>query len=110
MRKVLLLIMAFCVALTAGATEHQMSTSTSDAVAKPDADSLFALGRRLVRTNPDSAIIVLRDAYELSGDDNLLRASICRQMSNAYHFIDSFQMAVEVNLQAIALRQQCPAD
>ena len=78
--------------------------------AQPGADSLFALGRQLVRTNPDSAIIVLRSAYDLAGSDNLLRASICRQMSNAYHYLDSFQMAVSLNLQAIALRQLCPAD
>ena len=78
--------------------------------AQPGADSLFTLGRQLVRTNPDSAIIVLRSAYDLSGSDNLLRASICRQMSNAYHYLDSFQMAVNLNLQAIALRQLCPAD
>ena len=53
---------------------------TAPAIGQSDADSLFTLGRQLVRTNPDSAIIVLRDAFELSGEDNLLRASICRQM------------------------------
>lgn len=110
MKKLRLLILALCVALTAGATDHQKTATMSDAAAKPDADSLLRLGRKFVRTNPDTAIIVFNDALQLTDSNSLTRAAIYRQMSNAYFFKDDFSHAVDLNTCAIGIRNQNPMD
>ena len=58
MKKLRLLILALCVALTAGATDHQKTAAMSDAAAKPDADSLLRLGRKFVRANSPMSCVI----------------------------------------------------
>lgn len=110
MKKLRLLILALCVTLTAGATDHQKTAAMSDAAAKPDADSLLRLGRKFVRTNPDTAIIVFNDAIQLTDSNSLTRAAIYRQMSNAYSFKEDFLQAVDINTRAISIRNQNSMD
>ncbi len=73
-------------------------------------DTLLAHGKQLVASNPDSALIILAQADKLVNADNANRASVYRQMANAYHYKDSFSRAVELNNRAIDIRNQLPAD
>lgn len=89
------------------AAEHN---SGKKSVSSPLADSLIAYGKQLVRTNPDSAIVLLKVAMQFTDSNSLTRAAAYRQMSNAYFFKDNFEKAVEVNNLAIGIRKRNPMD
>ena len=95
---------AVLIILTGGARAHDTIGVT------PCFDTLFAHGKLLVASNPDSAITLFRQADSLIDNDNTKRAMLYRQMSNAYHYKDSFSMAVELNNLAIEIRNQLPPD
>lgn len=79
-------------------------------VCSQDADSLLQLGRKFVRSNPDTAIIVFNDALQLADSNSLTSASIYRQLSNAYFFKDDFEKANELYTRAIEIRSHYPMD
>lgn len=70
------------------------------------ADSLYALGREVCRVDPDSALEILRYADSMVSENNVLKANINRYISNAYHFKEEYQTAVDACLKAIEIRSR----
>ena len=97
-------LIAALIMLTGGA----MAQNTGEP--EPCFDSLFAYGKQLVRTDPYTAIIILTKADSLIGENNATRASLYRQLSNANYYIDNLDRALEINCQAIEIRNHLPAD
>ena len=73
-------------------------------------DSLFAIGKQMVRTDPYMAIFILTKADSLIDEDNAVRAALYRQLSNANYYIDSIDRALALNNHAIAIRNSLPGD
>ena len=91
--------------VTCASGQHNVKSGYS-----PVADSLLSYGKQLLRTNPDSAVVLFNVALQLTDTGSLQRATIYRQMSNAYFYKDNFEKAVEINKLAIDIRNRNTMD